>query len=582
MAERVKIKPEEARAAAERKRGKAQEIEDLLDIQRNDVNSYSSFWDGAAFDRYIQRYQELEVSYREIPRDLRNQAAELDEIARRKEEADRLAALGLLSGEALNARPGIGGFYSDDLNTNIWGRSVVSPNDVAGIPMACAMGGDPINLATGNFVYFKEDIVIPGQFPIMFKRFYNAIGDSNSALGASWTHNFNIRLADRNTAVSIEFDDGHFESYKKLEDGSYTSPLDHNKALEKSDDGYILTLPSKEKYFFNDAGQLQFVADPNGNRMELSYKNDLLIHVENPCGSLSFVYNENRYLTQVSDHSGRKVELEYKDNRLVKAVHPSGAVFSYDYNQKGLLSKITNPVGINSICNQYDENNRTISQSFADGGTYALDYDDEKLSTTVTEQNGNKIKYLRDKNFRTTKIVYDGSNERFGYDENNNRTLYIDRNCHIHKFSYDDHKNLVKFIDPMGSSINIKYNEFNRPVEVIGLNDGVSTIEYDPQGNIVKIVDPLQREMQFANNSQGLASRFILPDASETSVVHDERGNIAAIIDSDGNQTQFEYDSLNRVVKTVNAEGESTLFEHNAKGDITKVTNAVVDSIHYD
>jgi len=244
--------PEEARAAAERKRGKAQEIEDFLNIQRNDVSSYSDFWDGEAYQRYIQRYRDLDVSYREIPRDLREQADDLDEIARRKEEADRLAALGLEDSAAINPRTGVGGFYSDDLSTNIWGRSAVSPNHVAGIPLACAMGGDPINLATGNFVYFKEDIAIPGQFPLEFKRFYNAIGDSNSTLGASWTHNFNIHLADEDSTVSIAFDDGHFESYKKLEVGSYSSPLDHNKTL---------TLPSKDKYFFDDAGHLQNVGD---------------------------------------------------------------------------------------------------------------------------------------------------------------------------------------------------------------------------------------------------------------------------------------------------------------------------------
>jgi len=42
-----------------------------------------------------------------------------------------------------------------------------------GLAPACAFCGDPINMATGNFIYSKDDIEIPGAFPIMFKRFYN-------------------------------------------------------------------------------------------------------------------------------------------------------------------------------------------------------------------------------------------------------------------------------------------------------------------------------------------------------------------------------------------------------------------------
>ena len=47
---------------------------------------------------------------------------------------------------------------------------------LAGIPLVCAFSGDPVNMSTGNFIYSKEDILIPGRFPLSFKRFYNAIG----------------------------------------------------------------------------------------------------------------------------------------------------------------------------------------------------------------------------------------------------------------------------------------------------------------------------------------------------------------------------------------------------------------------
>lgn len=89
MSNEIKIKPEAARAAAVRMRNKAREIEGLLNTQRSDVNNYFSFWGGEARQRYVERYREIEATYREVPRELRRQAIELDEIARAKERADR-------------------------------------------------------------------------------------------------------------------------------------------------------------------------------------------------------------------------------------------------------------------------------------------------------------------------------------------------------------------------------------------------------------------------------------------------------------------------------------------------------------
>ena len=51
---------------------------------------------------------------------------------------------------------------------------------LAGRNKSCAFGSDPVNLATGNFIYSKTDIEIPGRFPLAFKRFYNSSGGPDS------------------------------------------------------------------------------------------------------------------------------------------------------------------------------------------------------------------------------------------------------------------------------------------------------------------------------------------------------------------------------------------------------------------
>jgi len=452
----------------------------------------------------------------------------------------------------------------------------------AGKVSCMVFGADPINLVTGNFIYDKEDIEVPGRFPLMFKRFYNAIGGSDGVLGKNWTHNFNIHLTEKEDAISIAFDDGHVETYKKLEDGSYSAPEDRNNTLEKSKEGYLLTLPSIEMYHFNGKGQLEYIADLNDNRTQFRYEDGLLMKVKTTSGSLLFTYDENRRIIEVKDHSGRKVSFGYADGQLVTVIHPTSAVFGYAYNENGILDKIINPIGIAPIRNEYDDRDRAVKQYFADGGVYSIDYDDEKMETRVTEQNGNKIKYLRDEKYRTTGIVYDDSQEKFEYNDNNKRTKYIDRNGNERGYTYDERGNLTSEIDPLGCVTAIDYNDLNKPIKIFLPNGGVTELEYDTKGNILKVADTLKRELNFTNSSKGQVELVVLPDGSENAVKYDERGNIIAITDGAGAITRYEYDSLNCVVKTTNGEGHVTIFTYTAKGDIESVTNAEGKVRHYE
>ena len=46
---------------------------------------------------------------------------------------------------------------------------------IKGKAIWCAIVGDPVNAATGNFIYDHTDIKIEGRYPLEFKRFYNSL-----------------------------------------------------------------------------------------------------------------------------------------------------------------------------------------------------------------------------------------------------------------------------------------------------------------------------------------------------------------------------------------------------------------------
>ncbi|MCL2153368.1 MAG: DUF6531 domain-containing protein [Oscillospiraceae bacterium] len=450
-------------------------------------------------------------------------------------------------------------------------KSVVTK---AGEQDSCAYSPDPVNLATGNFVYAKDDIVIPGSFPLVFNRFYNALGGTNDILGDGWTHNFNICLSNKEGIVSITFDDGHTEFYKESENESYAAELEAGNSLNKLKNGFSLTLPSMEQYIFDANGLLESITDLNGNTIKLLYNGGLLSKVSNSCGCLYFSYDKNKRLICVSDNTRRQVKFEYADNLLTKVTHPLGEAYQYEYNGQRKLARLINPLGITSIHNDYDEMGRTVSQSFADGGISTMDYCDLKYATTLTEQSGNKIQYFRDSKYRTIKTVYADSEERFEYNDSNKRTLHVDRNGNERRFEYDIIGNLLKKTDPLGNTTLIEYNDYNKPIKITNPNGGTVTHTYDGHGNMSSSIDPIGRTLSITHDEHGLVTEFTLPDGSKYAFCYDERCNITSFTDANGNQTMYEYDELNRVVKTINPEGHTTQFTYDLRGDIIKVVNA--------
>ncbi|MCL2426881.1 MAG: DUF6531 domain-containing protein [Oscillospiraceae bacterium] len=445
-------------------------------------------------------------------------------------------------------------------------------SQLAGIRVNCALGGDPVNMSTGNFVYSKEDITVVGKYPITFKRFYNAIDATDSVLGFNWTHNYNIHLMEEESHVHIAFDDGHIETFQKLGD-RYRAPTGCHNLLLNNSGIWQLILPDMQSYYFDKNGHLFSIKDRNGNEMVLTHTDGLLSKVSTPSGHLSFVYIDN-LLTTITDHTGREVVLEYTDKRLTKITHPSGATHEYSYGRSGKLAEIINPLGISVLKNNYDLFARMSKQEMADGGVMHYSYyeEDSKI-TTLTQQNGAQIHYERDELYRTTAIEYSDGVEKRTYNSVDQVTSTTDKNGNVTHFEYDDMGQMSKVTDALGYKVELEYNDFDL-VQVSREDNVLAKLAYDNNGNVIEARDALERISKIEYDNSGQPIKVIAPDESATAIEYDERGNMIAITDALGVVTKYEYNELNHPIATIDGNGNRTIFEYNEAGDITKVTNA--------
>jgi len=436
-------------------------------------------------------------------------------------------------------------------------------------------GGDPVNMATGNFVYEKEYLIIKGLFPLSFKMFYNSQEKRIGALGPGWTHNFGARLIKGSWGITLLLEDGREEIFFPGESGAYTHSFNGQDRLKKTAKGFVYAKADGLTYRFDEDGRNTRISDRNGNRASLVYKQGRLARVENNSGGyLAYGHSPDGYIVQVSDHTGRTVLLSYEDGKVSAVTGEEEQVQKYLYNAAGILSEIVSPCGVRMLAINFDTRNRVTKQNFPGGSAMQLAYNDEDKEIHLTEQNGNKVIYVHDDKMRSTAAIYSDGEERFAYNEQNRRIWRIDKNGNETRYGYDDKGNLCRVTNALGETVTVVYGKHNKPVKM-AIN-GIERMagEYDGKGNLICVRDALNRKKELAYNVNGQPLRITQPDGSVTELAYDKRGNIIGITDADSSVTKYEYDDNNRIVAATDPNGNRTCFCYNRRDEMTRVINA--------
>jgi len=458
--------------------------------------------------------------------------------------------------------------YDDGSGVNFFDRIL------QGKKLSCLYVSDPVNSATGNFIYEMTDVGVRGLVPLVFTRFYNARGDRVTNVGEKWTHNFNISLTAHRDVVAITFEDGHMDVYMKMNDGSFSPIIASEATLEEDQRGFTLQTEKLESLRFNKEGQLIEQKDRNGKSIQLSYKDGNLDEVKSVSGSLHFLYNEGNFIESIEDHTGRIVRFSYEKGCLVKAIHAMGEEFKYKYLDTGLMIEMESPVGNKTVTSQYDGDQRATVQTFADGSVVSMEYDDDEMKTKTTEQNGNVITYHRDADYRTIMEESTDGYKKFTYNAKSKMTSFIDKKGNKYEYKYDADGHLIRATNPLGHVQKMAYNEHGQLLMYILPNDGAYRYTYDENGNLLTSSDPLSRDVNYTYSGDGRILSYTLPDGGEVKLEYDRRGNAIAVTDQLGNKTCYGYDDLNRVISSKKANGGVSSFTYNEAGKIIKAVNA--------
>jgi len=452
------------------------------------------------------------------------------------------------------------------------------------VTIACnGSDGDPVNLATGNYIHQHTDITVSGAFPIRFTRFYNSRDSYEGRLGINWHHSFEHRLLIRRSGdVDAVFADGHREHYE-LEQNTFKSPEGVFNTLRRNhDDTYTLAEPNGTTYTFNRGGFLIKITDHNGNNTNLTYNDLKLAEISTASGSLRLDYNRDGFIEEITDQSGRSVEYDYDNLDLTAFTGPDGETITYDYDSEHHLTEVKSPRGDGSYVNQYDDLGRVIKQTDPRRGIYTFDYNDAAKTTTITDQLQRVTVNRYDDRLRMIEKTDPlGQTEYFTYDDDNNVTSYTDKKGYTYDYQYDHRGNVLQITDPLQRVTRFSYNSLNKPVLMVLPDSREYHYDYDDAGNLLTATDPLGRVTEIIYDDRGLVKTINLPDGAALSFDHDAAGNVREMVDALNNATRFGYDQANRVKSVTDPEGATTGFAYDGNNNTTRVTDSQGRSVSY-
>ena len=444
----------------------------------------------------------------------------------------------------------------------------------------------PVDVYSGAHKLHHKLISLFGGQKLSFNINYDSTHLAKGDVGIGWYHNYEKRIEISEDVAYIYSGPSEFAKYTATNGCNTEFVCD---SLDKK--GYILTVDTLATYpyslnchyerteYYDCSGRLVKIVDRQGFKNLITYSDNGMtitdstsqkhIHIEkDSCGKIVRVY----------DDDSREATLSYRNDLLVGIDDVNGCTFRYTYESDGRIERGIDPCGNEYFLNLYDGAGRLVWQrdGSAEGNSTSFSYDgNERI---ITDRNGKE----------TIK-------------EFNNLGLLIkqtDATGHTTRYEYDSRYNLIKETDGLGNYTLKEYNNFNKPIKITDKNGNVTTLEYDTVGNLKKITypciaDAYSREIYEYNGKNQMTKHTDLR-GTVTTYTYDENGMPAtkkvgdkpaieytytdgllmSEKDANGNITRYEYNELGLVQTVINADNKRTCYVYDNLGNVKSITDA--------
>ncbi|HKQ51208.1 MAG TPA: RHS repeat-associated core domain-containing protein [Pyrinomonadaceae bacterium] len=478
--------------------------------------------------------------------------------------------------------------------------------------------GDPVDLATGLFVYEKTDLALRDVTPLAVRRTYRQNDTASRAFGIGTSLPYDLYLVGQQfTYVELILPDGGRIHYDRISPGTggadgvfeHTSTPTQFFKSRVTFDGvnrkWRLQLLDGTAYLFSLVGpRLDMIIDRHGNKVTLTRDGSRNVsRITSAQGRwIEFTYDGINRITAARDNTGRVVTYTYDETgRLAKVTDPQGGTTEYTYDSAHRMLTIKDARGIVFLTNEYDAQGRVVKQTQADATAYQFAYteaDGKVVQTDVTDPRGNLRRVTFNSSgyiLKDTRAVGKPEQQAVTYERQAGTNLPLSMTDALSRktaytydaqgnvksitrlpgttsavtttFTYEPAFNQVESVtDPLGHSIRMTYDEAGSLTKVRDSLNRETTFTYNAAGQPVAVTDPLGYTVRLTYDTGDLVA-VTDPLGNTTNMIVDRAGRMVSSTDPLGRLTVFQYDALNQLVKVTGPQGEEVSTTYDANGN---------------
>ncbi len=315
---------------------------------------------------------------------------------------------------------------------------------------------NPINVITGNKYQQEVDFgSLPGELGLGFVRHYNSRNRQDGKAGFGWRHNYMAELtppANQTDTIRLTQGDGRKLIFHNNDRNQYKAQLPSDGTLQVIRQEYHWHWHNGRILIFNKKGQLTRIKSSSGVKVSLLYDANKLWRVIDPQGRiLSLSYYKHGRIKNIVDPEQGTIRYHYDSaGNAVKVTYPDDTTRQYHYedpNDKHNLTGLTDERGIRLATWDYDEKDRAILSTHADGvNKVTLDFSTEGQTKVTDSQGKRSIYYTEIRNGTPLVTRIDGpgcsscgiGDVQYSYNANNQLSARTTKNGITTHYAYDD------------------------------------------------------------------------------------------------------------------------------------------------
>ncbi|WP_306316688.1 MULTISPECIES: DUF6531 domain-containing protein [unclassified Streptomyces] len=488
------------------------------------------------------------------------------------------------------------------------------------------MGGDPIDLISGEMILAETDVALPGLLPLVVERTHVSSYRCGQWFGRSWASTLDQRLEADGDGLVLATADGmlllypvpqpdrpvvpeHGPRWPLTWDGTpggemhvtdpttghtlHFAPLTPPAPAPGTAPTGRITLPLSGMSDRN-GHSMEVDRAPDGTPVEVSHSGGYRIAVDTDeqrvtCLRLlgtedggtegtvlrRYGYDVHGDLVEVVDAMGHSAHFTYDGNgRIVERTDRNGGWYRWEYDNADRCVRGTGADGYLSCTLDYDPTGRANRYTDSLGHTTTYRYNSQRRLTGWTDAEGN-----------TTHRVWEGPDRlvsasdalgrttRYEYDESGNTTAVIRSDGHAMRASYNALGLPVAVIEEDGATWHYTYDERGNRLSVTDPAGAVTHYAYDAHGSPTAITDALGHTRRISTDAAGLPLALTDPLGHTTTAERDAFGRVRTVTDATGRIERFGWTAEGKPAWRELPDGALETWEWDAEGNLVATTD---------